>query len=145
VEAGPQRVTNVPRSSGGSRAFAAPELAFQFPGGERWRVASTLPPAAQGRFAVSEKASLLAYTHTTDMVRLLDARTGATLCDLAAPEPHPVVEMAMDASGDTLVVLVRTGLIQIWDLAQLRLELAKTGLDWPNPSLPDPSVSRSAR
>ena len=138
-----RRATNVPAPPGAGRDFTGRELSFQLAGGRPWRVLCATAPGHAGRFAVAEKARLLACTHGPNQVRVLDARTGATLCDLLPPEPQPVRDLAFDQAGDTLAVLTTAGLVQLWDIARLRRELEAIGLGW-EPALAGANGQRAA-
>jgi serine/threonine protein kinase/WD40 repeat protein len=141
----PQHVPDAPAIPGEGRSFEGRELSFQTPGERKWTAPCDARPGSTGRFAVADAAHLVAYTCASNLVRLLDARTGETFCDLLPPESHPVLDLAFDTAGRTLAILTSRERVQLWNVAQLRAELAKLNLDWGGPTdSPAPPTGGSA-
>ncbi len=89
------------------------------------------------QFAFSPDVTLIATTSETE-IQLYETRTGRLLAALDAPRPEPLQQLAFSPDGTCLFALRRTkGDIEIWDLRQIRRELAARQLDWDLPPYPN--------
>ena len=87
-------------------------------------------PTFHGVIAFSPDGGLMAVSRSLTKVQLLDSKTLEEVARLESPIPQLVSWLAFSPSGRQLAVATETPFIQIWDLAWLRKELAKVGLDW---------------
>jgi WD40 repeat protein len=95
--------------------------------------------AANGRvspMAFTRDGRWFAYAHSPAVIELAEAATGRSLASLEAPDRLQLRGLAFGPTGDTLAAAVENGVVQLWNLAELRRELGRLRLDWPdeNPS-----------
>jgi serine/threonine protein kinase/WD40 repeat protein len=106
-----------------------------------WTKAFTIPQAEQNDFvptmAFSPDGRLFAGTHSRNIARIHDARTGEVLADLEPPDPKTLITwLSFNHDGSRLGVCEGIEAIRIWDLAVIRSHLAPMGLDWKVASKP---------
>ncbi len=87
-------------------------------------------PEFHGAVAFSADGQLLAVVRSMTKVQLLDAHTLEEKAMLESPVPQFISWLAFSPSGRQLAVSTETPFIQVWDLAWIRQELSKAGLDW---------------
>jgi serine/threonine protein kinase/WD40 repeat protein len=93
-----------------------------------------------GLLAFSPDGGVLAVAFSNVQVDLLEAATGQRLARLEAPEPALLADLCFSPDGGRLAVATQNHLVHLWDLRQVRAQLAPLGLDWhlaPYPPLPD--------
>lgn len=100
-----------------------------------WTKAFTIPQAEQNDFvptmAFSPDGRLFAGTHSRNIARIHDARTGDVLADLEPPDPRTLITwLSFNHDGSLLGVCEGIEAIRIWDLNVIRSHLATIGLDW---------------
>jgi WD40 repeat protein len=104
-----------------------------------WDVASGQPGLRVARPGRGNLAGAIAFTHdgrmmaiarTQWMVQLIDPRNGEELASLEHPEPQMISWLAFNSAGTQLAVATEGHVIQVWDLAKLRADLAALKLDW---------------
>ena len=109
-----------------------------------WQAGWTLPRenagSVGGLMAFANDGRTLAVLKSLGTMELLDWRTGETLASLTPPRPQEVFSATFSPDGGLLAVLGDSE-IQIWDLDQLRTELASLGLDWSPPAERTPARS----
>jgi WD40 repeat protein/serine/threonine protein kinase len=113
--------------------------AYQFWETGTWRRGLEVPrdrPTLMGLMAFSADGSMLAVAHSTREVHLIDPATGSLLAALAAPNPQLISCLAFSQDGSRLAVANEDHTVQLWDLGQIRRQLAELGLDWDPPSSP---------
>jgi formylglycine-generating enzyme required for sulfatase activity len=105
-----------------------------------WELVREIPPApglGNARYAVYAPDGItLAIAYENSTIRLVDARSGAELAALPAPELPMIGRLAFSADGSRLAGLMDNVGVQVWDLRELRARLAELGLDWDAPPLP---------
>ena len=69
------------------------------------------------------------------MISILSPVTGEELARLEAPSPLFISALAFSRDGRQLAASSENGVMQIWNLAELRRELRNLGLDWHEPSV----------
>src|SRR5262249_47999422 len=79
---------------------------------------------------------ILAVSHSSRIVRLLEHATGQELARLAAPHAVEIVGLYFSADGSQLAARSLSHIIQVWDLRLIRAQLAAMGLDWDLPPYP---------
>jgi WD40 repeat protein len=106
-----------------------------------WRLHHTIPQAKgnrpPGTITFGQDARWAALTHGRRGVRLVEPPSGSELAVLEAPDPRiifPTVSRSPD--GRFLAVPTEGHLIQLWDLARIRQQLAALNLDWESPPYP---------
>ncbi len=94
-----------------------------------------------GIMAFSANGQLLALAHTRSVIRLLRADTFEMLANLESPNTQMIYDFQFSPDSARLAVLRSGDVTEIWDLHQLRRELASISpqLDW---DLPPPTPSR---
>jgi WD40 repeat protein len=90
----------------------------------------------RGVVAFEDDSHLIALAQGP-VVELRDTATGAELAALEAPEPANISAIAFTPSGDKLAVCKWNHTIDLWDLQQVRSQLAAMKLDWDLPPDPD--------
>jgi WD40 repeat protein len=88
------------------------------------------PGGVPGNVAISPDGRLLALAADRQKLILFDLRTGDELATLTAPAPQIVEALAFSGDGGLLAAGTTAGVVQFWDLRELRRELAALGLDW---------------
>ena len=99
---------------------------------------------ASCRPAFTSDGRLMALGIAPDQVLLADAATGrelARLTTLQAVTPAPLV---FSSDGTKLLARANEKTVLVWDLWQIRDQLAVRGLDWSAPPYPDRLASRTA-
>ncbi len=95
-----------------------------------------------GPMAFSQDGRLLAIVKGFRTIELLDWRTGEVIADLVPPQPQHIRAFAFSPDGSILVVIGQNA-VHLWDLRELRRELAGLKLDWNQPAYP-PSTNSLA-
>ena len=91
-------------------------------------------PAGRHHLAFSPDDRVAALSVSDYEILLLAVETGEELATL--PTGHLLTWLAFSPGGERLVVVLEPGYFQLWDLRQLRKELAAINLDWPEAPLP---------
>ena len=71
--------------------------------------------------------------------------TGRRLAILEAPHPALITSLAFSPDGATLGVIQRDHVVQLWDLREIRQQLAALKLDWELPSYGPPTVQQATQ
>jgi WD40 repeat protein len=99
-----------------------------------WRRVTRWPARANQHFGIpgqfSPDARLFAVPDITGQVEIRVLPEGRELVSLPPPQPMRLRDFTFSAAGDHLYLLRVDGRIHEWNLAQVRRELAKLGLDW---------------
>jgi WD40 repeat protein len=69
-------------------------------------------------------------------VQLFDLRAGRPLGRLRTPREARMSSLAFSRDGSKLAAGTTQGRLRVWDLAQMRRQLANLKLDWDNPPFP---------
>ena len=85
---------------------------------------------ARGPLTFSADGKLLAIVHTRTLIVLLAYPGLRELAALELPHPEEVECLAFDPAGTRLAAGCARHHVALWDLRQLRGELARLGLDW---------------
>jgi WD40 repeat protein/tRNA A-37 threonylcarbamoyl transferase component Bud32 len=83
-----------------------------------------------GRMAFTSDGKVLALAWSRHLVRLVDAASGQELATLTSPDPQPITQIRFSPDEQQLAVATENFVIHLWDLRQLRRQLAELGLDW---------------
>ncbi len=86
--------------------------------------------------AVSADGSILAVVSTPTAVRLIDTRSWTEFALLETPNPRPFHSMEFSAEGEQLIVASLAHMVDVWDLREIRRQLAEMNLDWDLPPYP---------
>jgi WD40 repeat protein len=99
-----------------------------------WTLTATIRREAAGNahafIAFNPDSRMAALALSAQTVRLVESETGRELATLEAPEPQNISSLAFSPDGAQLVVATDGPIIQLWDLRQIRKELATMNLDW---------------
>ena len=87
----------------------------------------------------SPDSSLLALGVSTNLVQLADPQTGTELASFEGGRP-----LCFSHDSRLLLTVGDNQVVQVWDIARIRQELADLGLDWTGP-LPRRNASTSGR
>jgi serine/threonine protein kinase/WD40 repeat protein len=86
--------------------------------------------------AFSRDGRIFAGTHSRNVVRLHDAATGEVMADMEAPYSKFITSLAFNADGSQLAACESKDALRVWDLREIRQQLADLGLDWNQPPYP---------
>jgi WD40 repeat protein len=86
--------------------------------------------AALGPVAFSRDGRMLALTHASRVVRLVDASTLKELALLTPAHPDVVGWLAFSPDGHYLAATTENHVTFLWDLAAMRRTLAELDVDW---------------
>jgi serine/threonine protein kinase/WD40 repeat protein/Flp pilus assembly protein TadD len=92
-----------------------------------------------GPLAFSKDGRILAVAHSAQNVRLIDIDSGKEIATLSAPDPQVIWDLSFNQDGSLLAAATANHVIQLWDLREIRRQLATMGLDWDLLSYPPPS------
>jgi len=106
-----------------------------------WRRIPHAPnSSARHHLTFSPDGHIAALSVSDYEIRLIVVETGAELATL--PTGHLLTWVAFSPGGDRLATVFEPGYFQLWNLRQLRKELAGMNLNWPDTALsPDRSVT----
>ncbi len=96
-----------------------------------------------GLMAFSRDGEVLAITSSKQCVRLVNTTTGAELATLTAPDPQPITCLCFSPDGERLAVAT-DGAFQLWDVRQLREQLAAMNLDWEQQPFPSRNADNAS-
>ena len=82
------------------------------------------------RPAFSPDGRLLALVTPEERIRLIDTRSGQEIVTLTAPDQQPIRRLIFNRTASRLAAATDNYEVQLWDLPELRRELARLGLDW---------------
>lgn len=103
------------------------------PDGQWQRIDSWQPDAGQTFWvhaSLSPDGKRLALPQSNDRIRLIEVETGKELITLEPPKAFGLGFVRFSDDGRFLGACGSRGQVAIWDLPELRGELAKLGLDW---------------
>jgi WD40 repeat protein len=116
------------------------EYRFWDTASEAWQPVRTIPRPPNlgfgGPLAFSRDGRLLALADTTREVMLYDVEKSEELAVLAAPEPKILQALCFSPDGSRLAAVTENQVVQLWDLREVRRELAALRLDWDLPPFP---------
>jgi WD40 repeat protein len=83
---------------------------------------------AQGRICFSPDSRIMAISHRSKGVRLIDPKTGGELPTLE--DCGEQIPLAFSPDGSLLATQAQNSSPRVWDLCRVRAQLAEMGLDW---------------
>ena len=111
-----------------------------------WTNRQVLIPNAGGRphgsTAFSPDGRLWARLKSSTSYELVEPGTWRTVAVLQSPHPFPIAAPGFSRDGTRFAVVDPMYGVQIWDLREVRRELADMGLDWDQPPYP-PAATNS--
>jgi serine/threonine protein kinase/WD40 repeat protein len=147
-----------PAASGGSVRFSPDGrwLATSGDGNRLYRVGSweprfkvTVSPdfasGGVGIEAFSPDGEIWAIANPPHDTHLYATATGQRLAVLEPPHPAATVSVAFSPDGTTLAVSQRDWVVQLWDLREIRRQLATLGLDWNLPAYPPAAIQTETK
>ena len=102
------------------------------------------PKDLAATMSFSSDGKLFAATQTRNVVRLYDAVTGTVLADLEAPHSGWISALSFNHDATQLAVGESRDALRVWDLRQIREQLADMGLDWDQPPRPSGNPGANA-
>jgi len=87
--------------------------------------------AAFGVPCFTPDGKLVAVPRTATSIALLDAQSGAVLADWKREDMLAPCPMRFTLDGRRLLIVDRSGTLEMWDLGRVRQHLAAMNLDWP--------------
>jgi serine/threonine protein kinase/WD40 repeat protein len=90
------------------------------------------PENTPGEVAFSRDGSMMAVRYSTRQLRLVDPATGRSLAELETPGQQTLAWHCVSPDGDRLAAC-SGGVIHVWDLRNIRRQLAARDLDWEPP------------
>jgi eukaryotic-like serine/threonine-protein kinase len=106
--------------------------------GERYAAGGLACPAFTG------DGQLMALGIAPDQVLLADAATGRQIARLTILQPAAPTPLVFSPDGTKLIASTNQRTTLVWDLRQIREQLAKMGLDWDAPPYPAARDPRDA-
>ncbi|MCI0536529.1 MAG: protein kinase [Verrucomicrobiales bacterium] len=100
----------------------------------RHRIPQMREATGRGHVAFSSDGRVAAFNVADSETRLMVVETGEELATL--PTGRLLNSLAFSPGGNRLAVVLEPGYFQLWNLRQLRQELAALNLDWPGTPLP---------
>lgn len=73
---------------------------------------------------------MLAVAQSQWDVKLIDPESLEEFATLRAPDPEVLTWLCFSPDGSRLAACVQGGRIQVWDIRDIRRQLAAVGLDW---------------
>ena len=111
----------------------------------RWRRARIAAGINTGPVGVSPRGDFAAIAGTSSQVELVLPGTGQPLTILPAPVPQQIRSLGINEAGTQLAVATANRDIQLWNLGEVRGELARLGLDWGDGGHPATLLTRPDR
>jgi WD40 repeat protein len=95
---------------------------------------------ASGHSVFSDDGKLMAVCSSFATLQLIDAKNGAPIAELQTPHESRIGYFCFNHGGDRLAVrYLATDAVEIWDLREIRRQLAELDLDWDlTPYAPPP-------
>jgi eukaryotic-like serine/threonine-protein kinase len=94
------------------------------------------PPSVFGAVAFSRDSRLLAVVRDLERIQLVDLHTLRPLGVLHPPGDGEINAVAFSPDGTRLVSVGQAARLRVWNLRQIRQELAELDLDWDIPGFP---------
>ena len=102
---------------------------------DSWKEARSI--GGRGGVAFSPDAKVLAVENGNGAIRLINPETGRDYASLENPHQARSVHARFSADGSQLTVTATEGqAIHVWNLREIREQLAEMGLDWDLPPYP---------
>jgi hypothetical protein len=98
------------------------------------------PEAGYGTMVFSPDSRLLAVVERGRDIVLIHAATGQEIARLESPRQRGINALCFAKDGSRVLALEASQNLQVWDLREMRVELAALGLDWDE--LPYPAASK---
>jgi serine/threonine protein kinase/WD40 repeat protein/Tfp pilus assembly protein PilF len=83
-----------------------------------------------GPLAFSKDGRILAIADSAQSLRLIDPDSAKEIATLSAPDPQVIWDLSFNRDGSLLAAATVNHVIQLWDLREIRRQLATMGLDW---------------
>jgi WD40 repeat protein len=99
-------------------------------GTNEWTVRLGDSPQPNAAIEITPDGTLMAVVMNQYKVTLVDPRTGRLLADLEHPDRQLINSIALSPDGKYLAVACSGHVVQLWNLRQMRKELAEMNLDW---------------
>jgi signal transduction histidine kinase len=101
---------------------------------ETWKLLHRVPSEStmdlSNYAAYTRDGRYLAIMKQRQEIALLDAHSCKPIATLTSPEPQTITWLTFNRAGTMLAVTTAADQVQIWDLKQLRQDLATVGLNW---------------
>jgi serine/threonine protein kinase/WD40 repeat protein len=86
-----------------------------------------------GPVAFSRDGKMLAITHDSRLIKLIEPDTGRELATLTPSVPQHITALSFTPDNSQLATATSEGLIQLWDLRRCREQLGTMEIDWDEP------------
>ncbi len=98
----------------------------------RWSLPRAPLLTTEGAAAISEDGALMAFARSQDEIKLVRPATGEHVALLSQPDLTTIAGLRLSRDGRRLVAASYEGRVHVWDLEEIRGELARLKLDWPD-------------
>jgi tetratricopeptide (TPR) repeat protein len=122
----------------------ATQQEFRYWKAESWEPAGLIireraqwPPSGP---AFTRDGTMMAIAISPNMVQLRDTGAGQEIARLVTPDPQSIYTLRFSADGSCLAAGRDNQVVTVWDLRQIRKQLAAIGLDWERPPFRPQSV-----
>jgi WD40 repeat protein len=107
-----------------------------------WELRRSIPKgfSVSGALVFSRDGRLLAVAHSPRAIRLFDTATWQQLATLESSVPDNIWRLSFNLEADKLAAACWEHVILIWDLREIRRQLAAMQLDWDQPPYPSPQT-----
>jgi signal transduction histidine kinase len=97
---------------------------------QKWQRSRAAMLTTFGAAAFAADGSFMAFSPSVDEIELAEPDTGEHIASLSGPNIVAITGLRLAADGRLLAAPSSDGRIHVWDLAALRGNLARFGLDW---------------
>jgi hypothetical protein len=95
---------------------------------------------ASGALAFSRDGGVLAVASSPRAIQLFDTATCRQLARLESAVPDNIWAICFNPEADKLAAACSNHVLLVWDLREIRRQLADMGLDWDQPPYPSPET-----
>jgi signal transduction histidine kinase len=108
---------------------------------EQWQRPRVAVLNTPGAAAFSPESDVVAFTPRVDQIEFVETKTGERVATLGNPKLVSIAGLRFSTDARRLVATASDGVTHVWDMKEIRGELAKLRLDHPFPPATPPPAS----